>query len=90
MVLGTQAPRDTVLKRYRVAAGIDQPLRDPSPYATPLPTRPLSLRDPSSPSPPLMYQHATSPPPSPPLMHQHATSSHGTVTRTDNTFESFL
>eukprot|EP01043_Picozoa_sp_COSAG02_P000048 COSAG02_NODE_1_length_108762_cov_456.708287_48_plen_74_part_00 len=23
-------------KRYRVAAGIDQPLRDPSPYATPL------------------------------------------------------
>eukprot|EP01044_Picomonas_judraskeda_P024960 COSAG03_NODE_7064_length_967_cov_11.799539_2_plen_58_part_01 len=46
------APRDTVLKRYRVADGIDQPLRDPSPYATPLPTRPLSLRDPSSPSPP--------------------------------------
>ena len=57
-----QSPCDTVLKRYRMAAGIDQPLRYPSPYATPLPTRPLSLRDPSSPSPPLMHQHATSPP----------------------------
>jgi len=38
--LADPTPRDTVLKRYRVAAGIDQPLRDPSPYATPLPTRP--------------------------------------------------
>ena len=36
------------------AAGLPLPLRDPSPYAIPLPTRPLS------PSPPLMHQHAAS------------------------------
>eukprot|EP01043_Picozoa_sp_COSAG02_P024730 COSAG02_NODE_1362_length_13050_cov_22.164775_2_plen_94_part_00 len=39
---GGLPPRDCVLLRRPVAS-----LRDPSPYATPLPTRPLSLRDPS-------------------------------------------
>jgi hypothetical protein len=75
------ATRYRFKKRYRVAAGIDQPLRDPFPYATPPIPRPLL------PLPPLMHQHATS---SPPPMYHYATSSHGTMTRTDNTFKSFL
>jgi hypothetical protein len=49
----TLSPRDSVLKRGGVAAGVAQPLRNPSPAATPLPPRLLSLRDPSRPATPL-------------------------------------